>query len=103
MCHARYFDFPTTHSLRSLETSDVAPLELWRDRRRPQKEVYFQLLSLARPRRCQTLSANPILYLQTWYALKLSLVVGYYRKGARLGVGGNPQIVVTDRLPFGLQ
>ncbi len=39
--HGRFFDFPTTLSLRSLETSAVAPLELWRDRRRPQREVSF--------------------------------------------------------------
>ena len=29
----------------------------------------------------ETLSANPILDPQTWYTLKLSLIVGYYRKG----------------------
>jgi len=39
--HGRFFDFPTTLSLRSLETSAVAPLELCRDRQRPQREVSF--------------------------------------------------------------
>jgi 2-oxo-3-hexenedioate decarboxylase len=35
-------------------------------------------------------SANPILDPQTWYASKLLLVIGYYRKGCRLSVCGDP-------------
>ncbi len=37
---------------------------------------------------------NPILDLQVWHAFKLSLIVGYYRKGGCLGAGRDPQIVV---------
>ena len=46
-----------------------------------------------------TISANPILNLQTGYALKRSFVVGHYCKGGRFRVGSDPQIVVTDRRP----
>ena len=44
----------------------------------------------------ETLSANPILDLQTGYTLKQSLVVGCYGKGCRLRMCGDPKIVVTD-------
>ena len=50
-----------------------------------------------------TLSANPVLDLQTRYALKFPFVVGHYGKAFRLGVRGDPQIIVSDRPPFGLQ
>jgi len=45
----------------------------------------------------ETLSANPSLDLKTWYALKLSLVVGYYRKGCRLGLRGDPPPINSGR------
>lgn len=50
-----------------------------------------------------TLSANPVLDLQTRYEFKFPFVVGHYDKAFRLGVRGDPQIIVSDRPPFGLQ
>ncbi len=51
----------------------------------------------------EALSANPILNFQTGYALKLSFVVGHDGESYRFSVRGDPQIVVTNRCPFGFQ
>ena len=55
------------------------------------------------PDRSRVRGPGPILYFQTWNAVELTLIVGYYRQGCRFRMRGNPQIIVADRRPFGLE